>query len=259
LIGKYISETGAATVIRSFSLGPGKNGQGPRRLVVALSAETFPIYQKYFTREEFLIPFGHAHLVHNGKVHSYTHSGIEFRFTHHLNTPLPLVLLKTSEARRAAQFFELYAKLKLTSGGPWHHAAAKPWMLPGYCAAGGYDNCTHWIGNMPLGDELVDEYTFPACFEAGGDRAPRTQKLMPYEHPDPLMHEVWSVPGHQQFADMIGQRDANLHGEFASPGWVITTILGPTSVERVPIVFVIVADHKAPIPADFEPFHEAAR
>jgi hypothetical protein len=77
LLGRYIQESGAQTVIRKFKQGPGKNTAfGPNRLVVAVSEKSFEIYQKYFSRAEFLV---HVHtpnqgtllLSHNGKAGSY--------------------------------------------------------------------------------------------------------------------------------------------------------------------------------------------
>jgi hypothetical protein len=51
----------------------------------------------------------------------------------------------------------------------------QPWLLHSqdqkpYSAKTGFMGCTSWFGTMPIGDELVDEYYFPAG-DADGDGA----------------------------------------------------------------------------------------
>ena len=240
LIGRYIQDTGAKTAVRAFPfVGNGRYGR--YRLVVALSEASFPAFVKYFAREEFLALVGHAILMHNGEV-----VGIRFDELRvpHIGTLLPFVVLKTTEGQRTTQYFELFRKL----GGGWFNVAAQPWMLPGYCAQGGYTCCTQWIGNMPIGDKLVDSYSFPGVWESG--EPARTQVLAQYEHPDPLVRRVWTVPGHQQFANVIGQGRANLRGNFAATSLVASTLIGPTDIERVPVLFRVVRNHRAWIPSD---------
>jgi hypothetical protein len=296
LLGRYIQETGAATLVRSFSQDATPNGpQGPQRLVLAMSAESMPVYKKYFDRPEFLI---HAHapgqgtlqFAHNGRVGTYANNQ---SYADPLNTLAnsatppgnatrlpstgsvwPHIVLKSTEGQRATQVFRL--------GSSQHGTLAqRPWeMNNGYCAAGGYTSCTHWIGNLPLGDRQVTEYTFPGYVdtyagntqwagrpgEVMGNIEGRTQELRAYdanaiatsyqgidsEKFRALVSRVWKAPaGNQQLADLLGLRANNLRGEFASPGYVGVTLTGAAPAERVPFVFLSTVDHRQPIPVDF--------
>lgn len=261
LIGKYLSETGASTTVKAFPLTPGGTELGPERLVVSVSESAFASYQKYFKRHDSLSVIGHAYVIHDGKLSSYIHKGVDMRLPSVGNT-LPTVLLKTSEADRTTQYLRVMTSMQ-GGGYSWDSVAMQPWKLDGYCAVGAYVNCTHWIGNMPIGDRLVDEYSFPGAMDtyaqnhlATNDAAPRVAKLAPYKSDDVLLKRVFKVPGHEQFADVIGQHDANMRGDFANPGWVIHTLLGPTSSDRVPVVFLVTPDHKAPIDPKFVPQFE---
>jgi hypothetical protein len=60
---------------------------------------------------------------------------------------------KTSEAQRLTKYFEL--------GAENGDLAQYPWNLGKYCSKeGGYTSCTHWVGNIPVGDKVVKEYKF---------------------------------------------------------------------------------------------------
>lgn len=251
-LGKYIAQTGSAIkLIRPTKLKSGGGGQGPAKLVVALSANSFEAFKTHFMDLNFMSVLGHAAVLFKGKV--YMHYGgdpSDIRLPS-VGTPLPMVLMKQSEALRFDRYIKLTASPQFRG---WTHALKQPWLLSGYAAEGGYTCCTQWVGNIPIGDRLVDTYSFPAHMEHAGDRSPRIQKLKPYfaVGNDKVLEEVWRVPGHQQFADVLGQRDANLAGEFASPGWVIQTLIGPTTNERVPIIFVVTQDHTLPIPDNIQ-------
>jgi hypothetical protein len=92
---------------------------------------------------------------------------------------------------------------------------------------------------MPIGDRLVDHYTFPGA-PAGdlyanhhiphvegqspekyqrADAAPRVSPLRPYPSEDADIKRVWSVPGHEQFSYVIGMGKNQERGQFANPGW----------------------------------------
>ncbi len=258
LLGKYLQETGAATVVRTFprgpAAGPGSTArQGPERLVVAVSEQTMPAFLKYFSGENLL---GHLHTPGQGtlylsfraKVGSYGSMSGEMRMPTE-GTIMPEILLKTSEAQRAEQFFDLASR----NGS----VAQRPWELPNYCATGGYDSCTHWVGNIPVGDRLVTEYKFPGAIDSYASNQvppttdPRVQPLRPYENSNPLVHRVWKVPGNEQLADVIGLGPQNLAGRLANPGWVAHSLTGVAPIGRVPVVFYFVGDARAPIAADF--------
>ena len=259
LIRQYLDETGASAIGKSFSNGPDKGGTfGPERLVVAVSEETFPIFQRLFTtRLDNLAPIGHAGIIQNGEMRGW-HTG-EMRMPRPGNI-LPTVLLKTTEAQRAEQYFKMMV-LARTNGlqwNGWNNPMMQPWTLENYCSsAGAYNCCTHWIGNMPLGDECVSAYTFPPRVNNGQDAPPPiVAALKPYKHANAMVKRIWASPGHMQFGAMIGQEAANARGDMASPGWVITTLIGPTAVERVPVVFYFVQDAKAPLKSSMVPVFE---
>ena len=149
--------------------------------------------------------------------------------------------------------------LDLATGGNfqnWWHGLKQPWRLGQYCEPGAYNCCTHWIGNVPIGDTLVSEYSLPGRetynqstrkYECAGV----ITKLQPWEPADnvqKLLKPIWKVPGNMQLSETIGEKAANIRGEFASPGWVIRTFMGHTTNSRVPVIFYIVNDHQAPIP-----------
>lgn len=260
LLRQYLDNTGASAIAKSFSNGPDKGDTfGPERLVVAVSADTFAEYQRLFVRLDNLAPIGHAGIIQNGEMRGWHTGGMRLPGPGNI---LPTVLLKTTEAQRAEQYFKMMVLARTNGLGwqYWNNPMMQPWMLNNYCTqAGGYSCCTHWIGNMPLGDELVSSYTFPPRVDNnpnGVVPAPIVAALKPYEHANAMVKRIWSTPGHQQFGEMIGQGEANARGDMASPGWVITTLIGPTAVERVPVVFYFVADHKAPLKASLIPQFE---
>lgn len=261
LIGQYLRETGASTVLRTFddaaAVEAGRPGaQGPTRLVISLSGESFPVFSRLFGRLDWMTAFGHGGILHELSV--FPHYGLAAPLRGDLSgfTPIPMVLLKTTEGSRLKQFLRLF--MRDNAGAQWSSAADMPWRLQGYCAASAWGGCTQRIGNMPIGDERVIELALP------GDRpgrnalnpAPNVQRLGSYESNDPLIRRVWKIPANRPFGEVIGQRDAYLRGELANPGWVMSTLLGPTSIERVPVVFVARPDHRAPLPANFVPKHE---
>jgi hypothetical protein len=259
LLGRYLQETGAQSVVRAFPKGPAQgegatNEKGPQRLVVAVGPESIATYQKYFGNPHLLAHLhtpsqGTLSLAHNGKVGYYANLNEEMRFPR-AGTLIPQILLSTTEAQRVTQFFKLGAK-------PGNYALT-PWRLDGYCARGAYESCTHWFGNIPIGDQRVAEYQFPGAVDGHADNrlpsdpAPRVQALGPYLNDSRLMNRVWKVPGNMQLADVIGLHDANLRGELANPGWVLISLTGSTPVDRVPVVFFAVGDHRVPLAPDFQ-------
>jgi hypothetical protein len=263
LIGKYLAETGAKTMTKRFPVSPGSSVLGPERLVVAVSEKSFAEYQKYFSLHNNLSVIGHAYVVHNGKLSSYIHKGVDMRLPSVGNT-LPTVLLKTSEADRTTQYLRVMTSMQPAGAYVWDSPAMQPWKVPGYCPLpGAYANCTHWIGNMPIGDKTVDTLQFPGAMDdyaahhvSVDDSAPRLAKLGENKSQDKLLRRIFKTPSNEQFSFVIGQGDANLRGDFSNPGWVIQTLLGPTSNDRVPVIFLVTPDHRAPIDPDFVPHFE---
>jgi hypothetical protein len=263
LLGKYISETGAKTMVRTFSTTAEENGpQGPPKLVVALSAKSFPIYQKYFGRPEFLVHThgpqqGTLYVAHDENVYNWNGNQGDLRFPAE-GSLWPHILLKSSEAERTRNYFALHLEDTQFAMRPWE-------KYPKYCAEGAYTNCSHWIGNLPIGDKLVSAYRYPGYVDdyaanhiqgferkKAEDQAPRVKTLVPYEAENELEQMVYKAPGHQQLAGVIGIMRQQDRAELANPGFVLVTLTARAPTERVPFMFYAVADHRAPIARNFD-------
>ncbi|MES2767660.1 MAG: hypothetical protein V4596_00825 [Bdellovibrionota bacterium] len=265
LLGQYIANTAASTVVRSFSMGPRRKSQGEKRLVVAVSEASFAEYLRLFKNVHFLIHVhtpeqGTLHVAQNGRHGSY--GGLQNALRNSsIGTIMPHILLSSTEANRVTNFFKLGA---LNVGG---QPALRPWSLKGkddvsYCARGGYSSCTHWFGNIPMGDKKVEGYSFPGKVDSHADRdvpkGRQYKELVPYNFEGTkdqlkLMNLVWQVPGHEQLSSVLGLEHKNVSGEFASPGFVAVSLTAAAPVQRVPVVFLITKDHQAEIMPDFDP------
>lgn len=246
LIGQYLKKTGAKTTLRRFPVTQNSKRLGPTRLVVTVSERSMPEFLKILGTTELLGTLNHATFIHEGKLKGFNNNGgnQDLRFPG-VSKIMPLIILKSTEAQRFSQFYTMYEKyLYWKPENPGHN----PWVLNGYCSVGTYTCCTHWMGNVPMGDKLVTRYAFPG---AGNGK-----KLAPYQHQDPLVHRVWKVPGNMQLSEVLGQVEAQKKGEFANTGWIFVTLLGPTTVERVPVAIMYVQDHTQPLPEKFEYLHE---
>jgi hypothetical protein len=276
LMGQYLSETGAASVARRFNTQvmngavenkQGEGSQGEERLAVAVSASTFAVWQKYFNRVDMLSVFAHAQVVQNGKVVSYNANYADLRSMSAGNI-LPALVLKTTEAQR----MEFYLSTIANRGEnrSWSKQAMVPWKVENFCSmVGGYETCTHWIGNAPIGDKRVDEYHFPGAMDDYAQNPlgrgvteetkmnPRVAKLSWHAGAeDPRLNKLYQAPGYQQLSAVVGQTTSNVHGEWANPGWLISTLIGPTSNQFVPFVFIFTDDAKTPLDPKFVPRFE---
>lgn len=265
LIGQYIAETGATTVARTFntdaSVAQGAGLQGPKRLAVSVDANTFAVWQKLFNRVDLLSVFAHAQVVQNGKIVSYNQNYGDLRAMSagHI---LPAIVLKTTEAQRTETFLNIIANRKYVA---WTQSVEMlPWLVKGYVSLkGAYETCTQWIGIMPIGDERVPQYGFPGAVDnyatnREGGAGPRYATLSSHGGiPDsPRLDKFFLAPGYKQFADVLGQQATNVRGEWANPGWLINTLIGPTSSNYVPFVFVFTDNAKAPLDPLFVPKFE---
>ncbi|MES2767663.1 MAG: hypothetical protein V4596_00840 [Bdellovibrionota bacterium] len=266
LLGQYIALTGAKTVVKSFSLGPDKPGQfGEPRLVVAVSEASFPEYMRLFSNAHFLAHYhtpnqGTLHTVHNGRMGSYGNLSNQLAPGIANGTILPQMLLSSSEANRATNFFKLASLDGAVAQGPWRLLDKDN---ASYCARGGYSSCTHWFGNIPIGDKRVVGYKFPGRVDQYADRdvpeGVQYKELTPYslEGRSPqnakLIEIVWKSPGHEQLSSVLGLESNNIAGEFASPGFVAVSLTAAAPVGRVPVVFLKTPDHTQDIDPDFNP------
>lgn len=280
LIGRYLQETGAAKVRRSFSKGPEHpNEQGSERLVVAVSADSFGVFSKYFAKINYLLHIhtpgqGTLMLGHNGRAGTYgshfteTHpqyinmepaqiqvaiDGSTLRFPG-LGTIMPTILLSTSEGNRAQNFFKLASVDANSARHPW---TLKDAQNNPYCAMGGYNSCTHWFGNIPVGDKTTNSYTLPGKIDQHAyNNVPvgaQEKPLVAYTNTNDLIRLVWTVPGQEQLHTVLGLQAQQVAGELANPGYVAVSLTSQTPVERMPVVFLAVQDHRTPISPDFNP------
>ena len=276
LLGRYVQRTGAAHEFRDFEKTVEVVTEKTRRkkkiahkkLFIAVSEESFPDLMEIIRAPEF---FGHFHtpeqetlqILFEGKMGSYARLRNEAEFSK--GSTIPLILLSTTEAQRMRQYFKL--------GAINDRLARTPWILEPYCERGGFEGCTQWIADMPVGDRLAQAYAFPGRtneFAANAlhqdqslDSLPRISSLRDYELPkeflegfteeqaelfNRLVHRVWRTePAPAQFAEMLGVLKNSLKGEFSNPEKLLQVLLNETSFDRVPIVFVLVKDIKAPL------------
>ncbi|MFZ4715856.1 MAG: hypothetical protein ACOYL6_19190, partial [Bacteriovoracaceae bacterium] len=250
---------------------PGYTTFGQEKLVVAVDA-TMMEDLKLIMADEHL--FSHLHqprqgtlrIGHAGKSFYYGPGSYELDQYLSQGSIVPTVFLSSTEAQRMGQYMEGLANQNTFT------LVQKPWLSNGYCAVGGYTSCTHWVGNIPIGDEVVNAYTFPGKVDEYAnnrinpdpelDKLPRTQDLAPYEFPEnyrlteedkALIKRIWKVPGNQQFAYSLGIGKANEYGQLANPGWVAHVFTSRIKVNRSPVIFFIVPNAKVPIAPDFDP------
>lgn len=161
LIGRYLAESKAGHIQRRFPRGPkAREGIGEPKLTVALETSKRDLFLKYFDFPELLMhyhtPGQETLLIYFNKSKiSYAGQNVKEQSPTSFTNPgmlLPIILLDTSEAERLSNYLQLEQL-----GGK----AKVPWELPNYCAMGGYNSCTHWFGEMPIGEKRVDAYSFP--------------------------------------------------------------------------------------------------
>lgn len=271
LLGRYLQEVNAVRgeVALELRALPKAQGLGEPRWLIALDSKTFPIYKKYFFDSHF---FTHTHssgqgtlyVAHNGKVTNWTEANKPQRVPSE-DTLLPSILLSSAEANRMRIFFEMAER---------QHSAAKfPWTLGkldeatsefrAYSAKGFFTCCTHWIGNIPLGEKTTARYVFP---KQDDGRAGAQKALTEYdsfapsaEYNDridssqvepvhPYTKLAWTVPGHQQLWEVLGLRQAQVSGELANPGFVAHALIAKADPSRVPFVFIMTPDARQPLP-----------
>jgi hypothetical protein len=260
LLGKYIAETGAWVDKRAFPVNPDNNKiLGPTKLIVAVSIKSFPTFLKYFNLPEFLFHYhqpsqGTLKLFYRGHVGTYAKVSNPIAINDiSMGTIFPMIMFKTSEGERVNNFFEM-GKINAELG-------QYPWNLVGFCGqGGGYNSCTHWVANIPVGDELVENYTFPGKVDSYAYRRVKqsdeglTYQLGDYEYKKNkkytpaqkwLIESVWKQGGksNQQLSLLLDDKVGQVQGLWANPGYVAYRLLGTVSSERVPIVFVMTKDH----------------
>lgn len=277
-LGKFLAKHTPATVVRKFKHGePVYQGEGPDKLVVAIDSNSLADFVALMKDEHLFAHYhtpnqGTLYVLHQDKLFSYNGSAGFFSEKSanfgesQMEMLFPTMLMSSTESQRLTQYLSALSNEQLT------YYAQHPWRLTGYCATGGYNSCTHWFGNIPLGDEKVTAYTFPGNFddaagnaprlEGGADKLPRTQDLVAHNFPattnltennKELISRVWKTPGNKQLSYLMGLGKAQERGELANPGWVAQVLLSRTKADRSPVVFIFTPNAKEALAADFIP------
>jgi hypothetical protein len=255
LIGKYVAESGASVKVMDVPDMTGKRRYAEKKLFVAVSAESFKLFQKYFSGRTFLSSLGHGAVLQGQRVVDVWGGSNELRAMREF-TPLPMVILKPSEGERLNRYLDTATMDRYRN---WDNALKQPWRLldkdgKPYVHVGGYKCCTNHFGNIPIGDKLVESYALPLVNEWGDNpnfvaQPIQRYKLLRWENEaESALKNIWTVPGHQQLSNVLGHEHANVNGEYASPGWVIQSLMGETGTDRAPVIFIFMNNHKSEIP-----------
>lgn len=260
LLGQWVQTNGVQPIRRRFPETQGGQNVGPNtpeRFVIPIDATGLPSFQQLFNGPNWLSIIGHARLVNGGKVFSFSDTSFSNYNVQGAGSILPVTLLSTSEAQRLWGYAILMNKYNVIAN--WMHPnqlAHHPWDIPGFLTARNiYSCCTKWIGDMPIGDALVEEYSFPGHRDQTLEVRARLQT---YNHADPLVKRIWTAPGHMQFSEMLGLKDAQIRGEFANTGWIYQILLTQADTVRVPFVFIWTANQKDALLPQFNYRHEFA-
>ncbi len=279
-LGKYLKATKASAVWKRFLKAPPgsvvpPSELGEPRLVISLSRETFAEFQKNFVNKHMLYQIHYPNagsLVssHTGYKANQLQLDADTFFQRYRNDTLVIpILLKEFEADRASLYFSLF-------GSSVQSFLTQPWLLvsrtgQSYMPANVFNGCTHWFGDLPIGDKIVTTYEIPSGDVDGSH--PLVQKIVSFDKKSVIeqmkkygysveekdlkdidrLKKVWSSPGHQMLGEMMDPL-AHRRGEYANPGWLAHSLLGSASVQRVPIAFRIVDDAKVKVPAESIPF-----
>lgn len=255
LIGKYVKQSGATVKVMDVPDMLKQRQYKEKKLFVSVSAESFPLFEKMFGNRMFMSSLGHGAILQGMDVTDVWGRTNPLRAMRE-NTPLPMLILKTSEAERLHRYLRA---ANLPKYANWGNALKQPWRLTNdkgevYVQQGAYQCCTNFNGNIPIGDKLVDGYALPLVNEWGnnanaGPQPIKYSQLVQWTtkgHDE--LKQIWTVPGHQQLSDVLGLLQNNVNGEFASPGWVIQSLMGEASTSRVPVIFIFRNNHREEIP-----------
>lgn len=246
LVGRYIAETGARALVRSFPnpTADNSNEPGVSRLFVSITRRSFPVFLNYFSNGHFLSHFHEPHQTilvsaFRNKRGDFGRLEDDFRFTYAGIVLMPIVLTQ-AESARAERFFSLAQQTPR-----WFDFALHPWLLKNaqgdsYVAQGDSSSLSDWFLNIPLGDPQAEPritYDRDTVYaDANSAKAPITDPNL-----YPLLESVWTAPqGHSSLGQVLnlGQIDVSKAGRTA------TALLGAAALNRLPIVFRYVDSHE---------------
>lgn len=188
LIGRYIHDTGAQTVVRRFLTAPAGSQMpasklGPEKLVVAVSPTTLDTFLKYFSGEQFLY---HVHIPYAGSL------GYAYKTTDKSNLSYPQgslyipILLSPTESKRTAlslgprqQPKDRFDQSFVPGRYAAHLIVDKDGQSYTSGAINGWNGCTAWFGDLPIGEKLVTQYEYPAGPQDPNGTKPNVGKLRP--------------------------------------------------------------------------------
>lgn len=277
-LGKFLAKHTPETLVKKFNHGGTYAGQGPDKLVIPIDDNSMADFVELMKDQHLFTQYhtpnqGTLHVLHEDKIinwggHGYNFSKLSKNFGEsQMGMLFPTVLLSSTESQRMTQFLTGMSDESILS------IVQQPWKLTNYCVEGGYNSCTHWVGNIPIGDEKVAAYTFPGKIDryAEGaklnddielDKLPRTKELGKIEFSPfvqltddqkDLIQRIWKTPGNMQFSYLLGIGKAQERGELANPGWVAQVLLSRVKADRSPVVFIYTPNAKEVLPADFIP------
>ncbi len=278
-----------STFVGTFKQGPNHKRRGEEKLFVSVDRNTISSLEKVIGANPHLFMHQHTpnqgtlYMRYKGRMNSYARYGSETKFdmsprgmhdyNNSVNTIIPAMVLSGVEASNVNNYFQLGALENKFAKYPWgfKYKDRSTKEIESYCKAGGYSSCTHWIGEMPVGEKLVDSYSVPGQADehayGSGDTSKelRTQDVGKYNYftsnsvteaigntkrPHRLARLVWlEGQGHEQLWSVVGDKNARAlsKGEWANPGWVLYSFLSRTKQDRVPVVFIIREDSQAPL------------
>lgn len=275
-----------STFLGQFKKGPRYKGQGEEKLYIPFDPKTAPLLEKVIGANPHLLMHNHSpqqgtlYMRYEGHSNSYASVGMTTSFRENpVGSILPVLTLSSIEASNVKNYFDLGSLEQKFAKYPWgfKQINKETKEKTEYCATGGYGSCTHWIGEMPIGENKVDKYSMPGqigddqyghghneAVVEGDVKKLRTSDVGEYnafvsrtdverigntKRQHRLARMVWTQGlGHEQLWSVVGDKNAVglSRGEWANPGWVLYNFLTRTTEQRVPVVFVKVLDIKAP-------------
>ncbi len=273
------------THVGTFSKGPNYRGRGGEKLFISVDKRTAPILEKIISDNPHLLMHNHdsgqgtLEMRHHGQSITYAKYDSKADFSSAFqwdedgsNSIIPVVPLSSTEASQAINYFTLGSLDNKYAKYPWglKKRDEQTQEMQEYCRTGGYSSCTHWIGEMPLGDKLVDTYSVPGYVDQYSDYADQTRGLRTKpvgeynvfnshssieeigtkSRVHRLARMVWlQLKGREQLWSVVGDKKAEGldRGEWANPGWVLYNFLTRSTQERVPVVFIFREDASRPL------------
>ena len=288
LVGRFMSEAAAkfgkniTTHIGRFYMKPEDIAvSGPERLYVSVDATTMQLANEIFNQNQNLLIHNHTprqgtlYLQHNGYNINYASLSGAQGLASSTDSILPLIPLSTYSGSRTYNYAELGSQSRALAKYPSGFRIQNPdgtWTK--YSRDCSYNSCTHWVGEMPIGDRLTDTYTFPGHRNDDPYATPINDPLSTDQSElrhgpvgrfthytsttqsfeignesrrDRLARLTWREgQGYEQLWKMIDQQQTLADGEFANPGYVLYSFIGRTQTNYVPVVLVVRNDASAP-------------